>query len=242
MAKFYKKRKSFKKRPYKKGRRTTRYKKKSRRKSLAKSNPLTDSFNLIPANKVIKMRYKQDFAQVSTLGIHVFNTFRMNSIYDPNYTTSTGGQPLFHDEMAQFFMNYIVLGAKVITTFRWGKADSIKVPTVCFSIPDDDVLLTYPTTVEKELIYPRFTRVLKADPTASVSISTFFSCKKFFSIKDPTDQLNEVGAIFGANPTKVAYVHVGIQPIGAHTPGSVVCSTKIEYVVKCIQPKEPTMS
>lgn len=70
-----------------------------------------------PDSKRVWHRYVEDITLPgNTAGLTDFYSFRLNSVYDPNYT-GTGHQPLFRDEMADKYTNYTVISAIIKVTF-----------------------------------------------------------------------------------------------------------------------------
>ncbi len=56
----------------------------------------------------MQQRYQEQFRAASSLGVPATYSFRLNSLFDPNYTT-TGHQPLYFDQMAALYSFYKVL-------------------------------------------------------------------------------------------------------------------------------------
>lgn len=67
----------------------------------------------IPQKKLVKLRYVESIQLNPGTVANAFHDFSTNSIYDPN--SSVGGhQPLFHDQYANLYGRYTVLGSKCI--------------------------------------------------------------------------------------------------------------------------------
>nr|WPR18644.1 MAG: capsid protein [Owegonang virus 10] len=69
-----------------------------------------------PKSLTTKLRYCQALQLTSTSGAVNYNTFRANSIFDPDQT-GTGHQPLYHDQFYPVYNNYRVLGSMIKVTF-----------------------------------------------------------------------------------------------------------------------------
>lgn len=71
-----------------------------------------------PESKRVWHRYVEDVTLPGSTapGLTDYYSFRLNSVYDPNYT-GTGHQPLFHDEMAAKYTTYTVISAIIKVTF-----------------------------------------------------------------------------------------------------------------------------
>lgn len=68
----------------------------------------------LPPTIVMKHRYSETF-QLDNTGsatIPAYHQFRLNSVYDPNYT-GTGHQPYYYDQMAALYNYYCVYGCVV---------------------------------------------------------------------------------------------------------------------------------
>lgn len=222
------------KRPYTKRKRVYRKKKRTKRNELY----LTNSTGALPGlnnGHIVKMPYyniKQ--LTVGSFGLHELQVLRLNGIYDPD--TSTGGaQPMSHDEFATFYENYQVIGAKAVTTFRWSST-AANAAVTCFAWPDDDTTAP-PTIATKRERYPGKVKTLLPDLTETVSITNYFSAKKFFAAKDVADE-HQLKAPFTGDPFHQAYLVTGVQDpweVGAISP--VAVETKITYIVRLLDPK-----
>lgn len=207
---------------------------------------LQSSHGLLPAGKIVKMNYNEVLSYTSSTGIASSNTFAMNGIFDPNIT-GIGHQPLMHDQMALYYSTYQVIGAVVTATFRWknlaAATASTRIPVLCYNIGDDDPTFTASLNVQGKLeSFPQRTKVLRPADESMVTIVQKFSAKKFFTISKITGE-DATKASFGANPTRLAYAHVGIQSLdNVSTSAAVLVDTRIQYIVRCTQPVELTSS
>lgn len=229
-------------RKYKKGKRgSRRYRKRSYRgKSFRYNASLSNSLGMpgLPNGKVVVMPYHDQVRWLtSSLGSHaLMGGYRVNGLYDP-YIPTGGAQPLSHDEYANHYNKYCVLGAKVTTTFMWTQpSDAGNGPVLCFSWLDSDN--TAPTTYStKRERYGNKCKILQADPSKSVTIVNYFSAKKWFKVKDPLDD-HQSQATFGMDPTKTIYNVVGVQSVDSGvTSGIVMIQQRIDYIVKLLDPK-----
>jgi hypothetical protein len=69
-----------------------------------------------PKSIVTKMRYCTNITLTSTTGAVTYNTFRANSVFDPDQS-GVGHQPMWRDNYAAVYSNYRVLGSKIKTIF-----------------------------------------------------------------------------------------------------------------------------
>lgn len=223
-------------------RRKKRYTRKSKypKRNSGYRNYLKRDTGLLPQGKVVSMRFNLTKTLVSTSGIEVHNTLRINSVYDPDKTGLTGTQPLGFDQYGLYYGSYTVLGAKVVTTFRWANLASVpaadQIPVLCYSFPDDD------TSVDTALLtkverYPGLVKYLSPDPRSVVTLVNYYSTKKFWNVKDITADHQLHGAFTG-NPSKEAFINQGIQATSANTAGAVLMDTVIQFSVRLNDPKE----
>lgn len=218
------------------------YKKRGYKKRYSNSvyRSLTDNMNIpgVENGKVVKMTYvSSGISLASTLGAQSIYTHSINNIFDPN-TTGVGHQPYGHDEYANYYNQYQVLGAKVTTTARWASPLSgASVPHALFSVIDSDT--TAPTTLATKMErYRDFYKVLRADTSSTITMVDYWSAKKWFKLKNPEDQHQTVGT-FGGAPIKTAYHNIILQPLDESSTSSpsVMVTVSIEYVVRLLDPK-----
>lgn len=229
------------KKQWKKGKTTKKWaSKKTRRYPRKGGGQPTGGMPGMPNGKTVKMIYVDPVQYLnSPTGLQSINTYMINSIYDPN-VTGVGAQPLSHDEFATFYNQYIVTGAKITTTFNWQThpIDEAQVyyPAVCFAFTDEDT--TAPTTLSTKMErYPNKYKILRPGDTNGVSVTNYFSAKRFFKVDDITAD-HQLRAVFTSNPQKPAYCNVVVQSLDAGTDcGYVLTTTKIDYIVKLIDPK-----
>lgn len=65
-----------------------------------------------PTKKTVKLRYCQEISLTITSGYMAYHGFRLNSLFDPDYT-STGHQPLGFDQWAAIYDKYCVTRAAI---------------------------------------------------------------------------------------------------------------------------------
>lgn len=200
--------------------------------------PIQRQLVAFPDNKIVKMRYCTPFA-IDTGGGYAEHVLRANSIFDPDFTGG-GHQPLGHDEWAQFYNNYTVLGSKItvrainpLTTSGYALVWGVMV--VSESSPSGT---SYTTLIEQgKSKY----RMMQGEPTGNVpqSLSMNFSTKKWFNVQDVKDNVATLGAAFGANPTNQGYYAVwysAYDDAGNVPPMQFVAT--IDYIVQLHKPKE----
>lgn len=141
-----------------------------------------------------------------TIAVH---RYRVNSLFDPDYT-GVGGQPMYRDQMAELYNNYVVDGSRIRVTFlpidSMGQAVDLHDIPVLAITKDDDT--TSPTTMqavmEQGTVNQKY-KVIKSDATPTI-ISLSWSLRKSQGV---TDIMNpDWIADVGGNPTKHPHFRV----------------------------------
>lgn len=185
-----------------------------------------------PAYKVVRMKYSEQVTILTDISLISNYFFSANSIFDPN-VTGGGHQPLGHDEYANFFNHYCVLGAKIsVTGINKDTGDGMILAVGRRPSP------TGSTSMAEALEQNgcKYT-TLEAHPGQPKTVSLGFSAKKEFSGRSPTSD-GALRATFGANPSERTYfcVSIGQQTYGAYG-GTAALNVHIEYIVAMIEPK-----
>lgn len=222
-----------KKTSFKKRKRSTKYgKRKSFRKksTYKKIYPMYSSICGLPITKTVSMPYHMEFV-TSTAGI-AYNTFRSNSIYDPDYTGG-GHQPRSHDQWATYYKYYRVLACSIRATFFW---DTIPSQSHCVGVYiDDNATFAYSSSLdlyEKE--GSRYTKPLLPSSLARTSIYRKLNMSRL-SNKALKDQRTE----FNSNPSMDGpLIHVWTLPnnTGALTYGAVRVHVALAFRVQMFEP------
>lgn len=119
-----------------------------------------------------------------TVAVH---RYRVNSLYDPDYT-GVGSQPMYRDQMAELYNNYVVDGSRIKVTLlpvtSLGENVDLRDIPVLAVTKDDDT--TTPTTMqaimEQGTVNQRY-RVVKSDATPTI-VSLSWSLKKSSAVSD----------------------------------------------------------
>ena len=216
----------------------------------------------------VKMTYCETIAIPNTDSGATSYRFRLNSIFKPNYT-STGHQPRGHDQWATIFSKYCVIGAKVkvepIYSSSSTGAGNTEI-TIKGYIDDDIVGPNYSAEDVIELgMLGNKCQIVTIGQNAhgferKVKPMYFkFSTKKFFGVSKGEQIINavgigqgestsltgmqNVGAVFGTNPVKPAYLRLGCSgPTHDAQNPTVAARVTIEYTVIVHSPKEVASS
>lgn len=187
---------------------------------------------LIADTTKVHMKYAEDINVTvnGTLGADYL--FRCNSIHDPNQS-GVGHQPLGHDQYANFYKRYTVVGAKITVRFVGG--------TVSGSTVDPNAITNVGiTTIDdtgSSIIQPtefmennRTTYGLIQPQRPSHTITKYFSAKEFFGIKNVVDD-DTLSAPFGSNPQNGALWQLKFWPDpNGQSDRRVACNVMIQYV------------
>lgn len=154
--------------------------------------------------RITKMVYHDAFILNSTTGILANQVFRAGSIFDPDFT-GTGHQPRGHDQWAQLYHKYLVIGARisVYPSFSTnGGGQPYLFGLMCIRNQ------TNPYTTGWECIENsgKF-RVFRPGAPCRV-LRQGYSLRRFYNLKDPRDNIDEYGALFGANPAIEPHFHL----------------------------------
>jgi len=227
-----------KKTTFTKRKRSTKY---GRRKQFRKSGykrtyPMYSSICGLPTTKTVNMPYHMEFT-TSTAGIH-YNTFRSNSIYDPDYTGG-GHQPRSHDQYAAYYKYYRVLSTSIRATFYW---DTIPSQSHCVGIyVDDNGTFAYSSSLDLyEKSGTRYTKPLLPSSLAKTSVYRKLNMSRM-SNKALKDQRTE----FNSNPSLDGpLIHIWTLPnnTGALTYGAVRVHVAMVFRVQMFEPLDITGS
>lgn len=198
-----------------------------------------------PKNQVVRMRYHTNFLlDPGNGGGAQSYTFRANSIYDPD-ASGVGHQPLGHDQWAQFYSTYTVIGSKIQVKMakdqqNLGTGESNYLAGIL--LHDDSTLPTTNIDVlyEQGLSVPSRIGIGNMTSTNIVRLSKKFSAKKFFNIANIKDNQDRIGAVFGEDPPANgdAYfiVYAGVTVAGGDATTAIDCDVTIDYFVLLSDP------
>jgi len=187
-----------------------------------------------PETLITNMKYSDNVILTSNAGAVVGNIFRMNSLFDPDYT-GTGHQPLYFDQFAASYGRYIVMSSKA--TFKF---------TPVSASPDAVPLGPYQCgVVGSNLVTFASNRAALAESNNSVmdlmgrdksgssvrTLVTTFLPGRDIGLPASDDT---VGASVTSNPTSSYYVYAYISDLN-NTTSYVQMQVTIEYRVKWYQ-------
>lgn len=170
--------------------------------------------------------------------------FRMNSIYDPDFT-GVGHQPCPHDTYQTIYNHYTVLKSRIKATFiPTTNTGAAYIPIRCgIALTDDTTSAIECDTLaengqSKEVIIYNAPNAMQSNKTMTLT----FDARKFFNKKNPQDE-DSLGAAVGADPSEVAFCTCFFQPCDLSSSVSGVgLRVDIEYYVAYSELKEITAS
>jgi hypothetical protein len=157
------------------------------------------------------MRYCDTVPITSTSGSLAKYIFRINSLFDPDYT-GTGHQPLYRDTYAAIYELYAVVSANVKVTI----VNMADVPVHCGTVFEDD---TSASTVATTLMEQSngVHRLLPAlsGSLSSVTFNMKWDCQKMLGLNPYTD----IGAkaLFASDPLFLGALVCWAQPVDTVT-------------------------
>lgn len=227
---------------------------------------------LFPKKMPVKLTYCDVFTLPNTSAGSAAYKLRLNSIFAPSQTGGgTSHQPRGHDQWATIYEKYCVVGAKVkvepIYSSSGGGSGNTELTIKGFI--DDDVSegnYTPEQLIELGLLGQQCKLLTIGDGGAhnisgrrAKNLNFKFSTKKFFGIKKDQQIINavgtgqgeatalqgvqNVGALFGANPTMPAYLKLSVAgPNHDGVNATIACRCTITYSVIVHSPKEVASS
>lgn len=205
---------------------------------------LSKSLPGFPQGRIVKMRYADQFLAAPTTPNYWSNTFRANSIFDPDFT-NVGHQPLGHDQWSNFYNHYIVIGSMIkVKVIRSIGADTAAPSSYVTLQLHDTSSFIQPGTDYNRMLENGLIKWRLITPSWSTSsISMGYSPKRFFNIKDVKDNVTRIGAAFGQNPTEDVYWTVTYNPLDTlATAAPVRVIVTIDYIVLMSEPKDLAIS
>ncbi len=189
--------------------------------------------NTFPREMKVKLVYFQTgYHTTSSGGVPYDYQFRLNSIFDPDYT-STGHQPLGYDQYAAFFNRYRVDSALVNASF------SCDVQVQCTLLCNNSQASI---TAQSEGEESPLSSTKMFTPGMSCNINRHFDLPIVNGVtKTVYESDDRYQSLFSANPTEVLNLHV-LTTVVDNSSKNVFRSVKITYYVTLFDPIQLTLS
>lgn len=187
-----------------------------------------------PNTIVTKLRYADSFTKQSTLGSIAYNTFNANSIFDPDQT-GVGHQPMYRDQWAAIYDQYVVIGSKITVHFAVQGLFNFVVGIT----GDDD--LNFPTALSDKMEQNNsvwtVTGGMGSQPT---TLTMTFEPNMCFGVDAKSDGASATAV--GSNPTELWCFGVWAHTMDATNTAKIDFTVEIEYTVKFSELLTPSAS
>lgn len=196
-----------------------------------------------PTKVRARLRYADIMTLTSSNGSLTGSTFRMNSVYDPDYT-NVGHQPYYFDQFAALYGRYAVQGAKLTAKFSivpsTTSTSQPSGPVICAVLTDNDA--TLPAVLSTMMENQNSVSDVLCNQTGGNNVkvlSKTYSPKKNLGVEPFND--SQVALITG-NPSREWFGSVMIAEVGASTSTTVQVKIEIVYDVIFSELKDVTGS
>lgn len=187
-----------------------------------------------PNSIITTMRYAEVLNLTSTLGAIGFNTFNANSIFDPN-ETGVGHQPMYRDQWAGIYDQYVVLGSKITVYFAPQAATANFVVGIC---GDDNN--AFPTALTDKMEQNNSVYTVVSPFCGKVPVLTMtFEPQECFGVDAKSDGSSQTSV--GSNPSELWCFGVWCHTMNS-TTAKVDITVEIEYTVKFSELQTPLSS
>lgn len=196
---------------------------------------------LAPPKKTVTLVYNTMIPLSCTSGIVAANFFRLNSLYDPDYSGS-GSRPYGSNIYDTLYNQYFVNSCKI--NVKYTQSATNNQTHACGLFLDSDTQGITDLNTRLERTHGRLVRYLTPSITEQKSVTYTWNAKKFYKQKDPVADLDNCGDTggtgVGSNPVTGAYLHLWVQPIDESTTSAVAinCMVTLEYKLTFLNPKE----
>lgn len=214
---------------------------KSFRRRMMKRGPRINRQVGFPKSKVYRLRYADQFSLTTPGVVNAFVEFRYSCInlFDPQVNLG-GHQPLGYDQLALLYNRNVVIGSRI----------AVQALTLATTAPmvwgvyvrDSAVTSTanYSGLIEQGKTQYRYAQGSLVG-NAPRPIRQTFSTKKWFGLANLKDNLDLVGAQFGAPPVEDAHFLIWLgTPLGS--AATFTFQVSIDYFVVVSEPKELVQS
>lgn len=200
-----------------------------------------------PAQKIVPMRYQQSFlAGPSPSVVRTLNYWRAGSIYDPDFTGG-GHQPLGHDQWAPFYDHYVVVSSKASITVGLNVGQPGRAINFGIFLADATGAIGdfRPIMESGRGGWSTIAAGAYAGSDNQKSVSAYFSAKDFYGVSNISDNVDRLGAQYGADPTEDAYFAVWTETADQNVANEATALTitlTINYLVYLSEPKTLPLS
>ena len=161
----------------------------------------------------------------STIGQY---TFRGNSAFDPDYT-STGHQPLYFDQLAAPYERYRVYASSITVQAVNEQVGSALMLTV---IPASEITTFTTSVYPLEIPYARGARLIGVGGIFTAKVQHHMSTSKILGLRPREILDQDYSALKGANPSSIWYWQLVVQNLSAEnilTSLQVIITYDVEF-------------
>lgn len=187
-----------------------------------------------PNSIVTKLRYADFFTLTAASGVVSSQIFRANSVFDPDFT-GTGHQPMYFDQWAAIYDQYVVLGAKITAEFT---STSSTLSQIVGIVGDDDATISGVLTnlLEQNNGYS----AVQHAGTGAKTITATFAPMEMFGVDAKDDGSSQTPVT--TNPSEEWYWKCYSIFSDGLSATTTFLKVEIEYTVKFSELKSPTQS
>ena len=207
--------------------------------AITKAKPLGILWKAPPPfvdNKIVKLKYHAAANLSVTAGAMTYQTFRLNSIYDPDLT-GVGGQPRYYDQLLSAtgpYLRYRVIGCKVKIQFVNDNTAAGALGYVGMYARDSTAAAISSTDLTglTELPNTKYTVLGTMNSSKGIiPMKAYWNIAKVMGIQDIADSEDAEGA-YNGNPTDSVLLDVYYYPLDGATTTSIYALVDLEYIVQ----------
>lgn len=195
-------------------------------------NAVVSRTSPLPDRYLTKLHYSQ-LITLAYAGALTRNQFRMNSIFDPDYS-GVGHQPMGHDELAVLYNKYRVRGCKYHLMFS-NTDQNYQAEVVVQHRPNTVLSGSFQDALESP--YRQY-KVLGAEGSGVRSISGYHDVAKVYGSKKSVINTDDsFWANVGANPNSTTYMNIYAQNQATAIALTILVRVQLTYYVEFFERK-----
>jgi len=178
-----------------------------------------------PSRLTFTHTYVDNFTLVSTLGSIGTQVYRLNGMYDPDYS-NTGHQPMFFDQMTPLYEHYTVIASKITIWLTPSTASTVPCQVAMFQNSANGATFSSMKDIAEQYRC-KMAQTTMGD-TRPVKLSLGFSAKKTFggSVLGNTD----LQGTATADPAEISYGYIALKSNDNATTATFYIRAKIDFI------------
>jgi len=193
--------------------------------------------NAIPVSTTQVLTY-EDLLTLSPGSPRTQYTFRGNSLFDPDYT-STGHQPRYFDTYAAIYERYRVTSSRVTLDLINGNATSGVIYTI---LPHTDVITTTSWQAVAELPQAKVSQIVPIASRYPMRLSHRQTTSRVCGLQRREILDQDYSAAVGSNPINLWYWNIGIESVDGATNIGISFRVRLEYTATFYERAETGLS